>query len=73
MHNLVSLTSLADANILKLKYAHPIDTIANTKETNIMAAIGSIKKKESNKHACFMLERAGFVSCTTTSALSVLT
>ena len=36
MHNLVSLTSLADVNTLKLKYAHPIYTIAHTKETNIM-------------------------------------
>ncbi len=46
MHNLVSLTSLADVNTLKLKYAHPIDTIAHTKERNkhYVAAIGSIKK-----------------------------
>ena len=45
MHNLASLTSLADLNTLKLKYAHSIDTTAHTKGPNIMAAIGSIKKR----------------------------
>ncbi len=45
MHNLANLTSLADLNTLKLKYTHSIDTTAHTKGTNIMAAIGSIKKR----------------------------
>jgi hypothetical protein len=60
MHNLVSLTSLADVNTLKLKYAHPIYTIAHTKETNIMATIGSIKKNPTSTPVSCLKEQGSY-------------